>query len=399
MNGDQPIMWNLKEMVDFCSEFENIYIYGHGHDQDMLCKYLEMIKFRISGFIVSDNKFNDKNEAQGDIRCSDIKNKTNKDCIGIIVATWDLYFNEILKELLQVGLPINNVYFLSGYNKRTISHKMTPRPQDRMWIEVNLADHCNLNCQMCDHFAPLAKPTFMDIDVYRNDVHRLSELARGHIDIFKLQGGEPLLNDNTIEFIRIARENFPKAILFFFTDGLLLKRWESHPSGNFWKACHDYNVRIELTVYPVGINLSEIEELAKKYDVWLDAFTEVGHRKLDGVKRSVKHPFLLDGSAEKWQFISCYQFNESITLRNGKLYTCPMIPYIEHFNKYFNQNLKVTENDYIDIYKAKSYEELAEFVTHRTDFCNYCDVRNRRSYEWKQSKHTIDEYVDVEERK
>jgi hypothetical protein len=332
--------------------------------------------------------------AAGGIGCSELKSLySDLSSVGVIVDTWDLYFNEILINLTNIGMKIENIHLLAGYNKRTISHKMTPRPKERMWIEVNLADHCNLNCQMCDHFSPLAKPTFLDVEAFRKDMTRLAELTDNHIDIMKLQGGEPLLNDNCIEFIKITRKLFPKAIIFFFTDGLLLKKWENHPSGNFWQACHDYNVRIEFTVYPIGIKVEDIQALAKKYDVVLDAFTEVGHRRLEGVKKSVKHPFDLNGEVEKWQFISCYQFNESITLRDGKLYTCPMIPYIDHFNEYFNQNLTVSENDYIDIYKVNSYEELAEFVTHRTDFCRYCKVRERKAHDWRQSTHTIEEYV------
>ena len=394
MNNDQPIMWKLEEMICFCKSYKYIYIYGHGHDQNMLKKYLHMIDINVEGFVLSDNKYDEEKVNDCDLKCSDLRGIYNEfDDVGIIVGTWDLYFNEILCNLAEIGIPISNIHLLAGWNKRTISHKMTPRPKERMWIEVNLADHCNLNCQMCDHFAPLAEPTFLNLESFRRDMTRLAELTDNHIDIMKLQGGEPLLNDQTIEFIKITRELFPKAIIFFFTDGLLLKRWENHPSGNFWQACHDYNVRIEFTVYPIGIKVDEIQALAKKYDVILDAFTEVGHRRLDGVKKSVKHPFDLDGKVEKWQFISCYQFNESITLRDGKLYTCPMIPYINHFNKYFNQNLEVTENDYIDIYKVNTYEELAEFVTHRTDFCRYCKVRSRRAFDWKQSEHAIEEYL------
>lgn len=394
MNNDQPIMWKLEEMICFCKSYKYIYIYGHGHDQNMLKKYLNMIDINVEGFVLSDNKYDEEKVNDCDLKCSDLRGIYNEfDDVGIIVGTWDLYFNEILCNLAEIGIPISNIHLLAGWNKRTISHKMTPRPKERMWIEVKLADHCNLNCQMCDHFAPLAKPTFLDLESFRRDMTRLAELTGGHIDIMKLQGGEPLLNENTIDFIKVTRELFPKAIIFFFTDGLLLKRWENHSSGNFWQICHDYNVRIEFTVYPIGIKVEEIQELAKKYDVVLDAFTEVGHRRLDGVKKSVKHPFDLDGNVDKWQFISCYQFNESITLRDGKLYTCPMIPYINHFNEYFNQNLTVSENDYIDIYEAESYEELAEFVTHRTDFCRYCKVRDRKAYDWKQSNHTIEEYT------
>ena len=394
MNNDQPIIWKLEEMICFCNQFDNIYIFGHGHDQNMLKKYLNMIDINVKGFILSDDKYEKEKFDDKDLRCSDLSGMYNNfESVGVIVGTWDLYFNEILSNLASIGLPVNHIHLLAGWNKRTISHKMTPRPKERMWIEVNLADHCNLNCQMCDHFSPFAKPTFLDLESFKRDMIRLAELTDGHIDIMKLQGGEPLLNDKTIDFIKITRELFPKAIIFFFTDGLLLKRWENHPEGNFWQACHDYNVRIELTVYPIGIKVDEIQALAKKYDVVLDAFTEVGHRRLDGVKKSVKHPFDLDGNVEKWQFISCYQFNESITLRDGKLYTCPMIPYINHFNEYFNQNLLVSENDYIDIYKVENYEELAEFVTHRTDFCRYCKVRERKAYDWKQSNHTLEEYT------
>lgn len=394
MNQDQPIMWKLEEMINFCNKYSKIYIYGHGHDQEMLKKYLNMIDITTEeGFVLSDNKY-DCEHVEGDIKCSELKRLYDDlSDVGVIVATWDLYFNDIISNLTNVGFKVDNIHLLAGYNKRTISHKMTPRPKERMWIEVNLADHCNLNCQMCDHFAPLAKPTFLDVDSFRKDMIRLAELTNNHIDIMKLQGGEPLLNDNCIEFIKITRELFPKTIIFFFTDGLLLKKWENHPTGNFWQVCHDYNVRIEFTVYPIGIKVEEIQALAKKYDVVLDAFTEVGHRRLEGVKKSVKHPFDLSGEVEKWQFISCYQFNESITLRDGKLYTCPMIPYINHFNEYFNQSLEVTENDYIDIYKVNTYEELAEFVTHRTDFCRYCKVRSRKAFDWKQSEHTIEEYV------
>lgn len=395
MNNDQPRIKQLEEMINFCKEHIYIYIFGHAHDQIMLKKYLNMVGFEVRGFILSDDYYNEEYdfECDGVVKCSEFKDKYNMDGIGIIVATWDVHFNEIIRELISCSVDMCDIYLLPGWNKRTISHKMTPRPKERMWIEVNLADHCNLNCQMCDHFSPLAEPTFLNLENFKKDMTRLAELTDGHIDIMKLQGGEPLLNDQTIDFIKITRELFPKAIIFFFTDGLLLKRWENHPSGNLWQTCHDYNVRIEFTVYPIGINVEEIQKLAQKYDVVLDAFTEVGHRKLEGVKKSVKHPFDLEGKVDKWQFISCYQFNESITLRDGKLYTCPMIPYINHFNKYFNQNLEVSENDYIDIYKAKTYEELAEFVTHRTDFCRYCKVRERKAYDWKQSNHTIEEYV------
>lgn len=57
----------------------------------------------------------------------------------------------------------------------------------------------------------------------------------------------------------------------------------------------------------------------------------------------------------------------------------------------------MTGNDHIDIYEARSYNELAEFVTQRADFCRYCKVKDRRAFEWKQSEYTIDEYIDADD--
>lgn len=389
---DQPIMWQLKEMIHFCEDHKKLYIWGNQHNQKMLKKYLEMCGIKIAGYILSKDRYENVTDVYTVDKVKGMSSDMSE--IGILMAVSDAHLNVILKETEEWGFRTDNFYILSEYNKRTISYKMTPRPKERMWIEVNLTDHCNLNCQMCDHFAPLAEPFFLSIESFRKDMERLAELTNGHIDIMKLQGGEPLLNESLIEFIKITRTLFPETTLFLFTDGLLLKKWENHRTGNLWKVFHDYKVKVEFTVYPIKVDVDGIKNLAKKYDVHLDCFTEVGDRNYQGVKHSVKHPFDLSGKVEKWQFISCYQFNESITLRNGKLYTCPMIPYIDIFNKFFHQELEVSDRDYIDIYQAESYEELAEFVTRRTDFCRYCKVMDRRPFEWKQSEHTLDEYVD-----
>lgn len=248
-------------------------------------------------------------------------------------------------------------------------------------------------CQMCDHFSPIAEKTFYDLDEFKRDMSRIAQLTSNHIGIMKLQGGEPLLNNDLLEYIRISRELFPKTHLWIFTDGLLLLKWENHPSGNLWAACKEYNVEIQLTKYPIQLDFNKIVQKAGEYGVTLAGFSNVGDRTFEGVKFSVRHPFDLTGKQEPFRFIDCYQFNESIVMAHGKIYTCPMIPYVKHFNKYFNQNLEVSENDYIDIYKAKTYEEIAEFCTHRADFCRYCATHMRTSHEWKQSTHDISEWA------
>lgn len=239
------------------------------------------------------------------------------------------------------------------------------------------------------------------------DIKRIAHLTDGKLGIMKLQGGEPLLNDRLIDYMRVTREIFPDTLICLFTAGLLLNKWDSSdPDRNIWEAVRKYEAEVRLTRYPIPLDIDRITSAARRHDVevtfdppefkkgsrlWI--FTEIGALKYKGEKHSVKHPFDLSGNQDKYRWISCYQFNESIVLRDGKIYTCPMIPYAHYFNEAFHQNLEVREDCYIDIYKAASYQEIAEFCTHRTSFCDYCAVHRRSVRNWKQSEHSMEEWV------
>jgi sulfatase maturation enzyme AslB (radical SAM superfamily) len=310
---------------------------------------------------------------------------------GIIIGLADRYYDGVIPYLRKRGFT--DYFLVSQHNKYAIAHKLAPRPCDRMWIEVNLADHCNLNCQMCDHFSHLAKPKFLDIDVFKRDMERLAELSGNHIDILKLQGGEPLLHKDVNLFVEITRKLFPKALIFFFTNGLLLMKSEHSKNGNFWQCCKENDVTLQLTTYPINLNVQAIEDKAKEYGVKIQVFGEVADR-VRGEKRSTKHPFDLTGNVDVCDFISCYHLNETIALKDGRLYTCSILPYSHYFNEAFNQNLIESENDSIDIYKAKSYAELSEFVATRAPFCRYCDIGKRKTLKWARSNREIGEYID-----
>ena len=43
-------------------------------------------------------------------------------------------------------------------------------------VEFHLVDHCNLNCAHCDHFTPLAKEYFADIEDLRTTIMQKAEL-------------------------------------------------------------------------------------------------------------------------------------------------------------------------------------------------------------------------------
>lgn len=427
-NQDNPNSIQIKEMIDFCCQHENIFIYDCNLEQHLVNKFLKSTGINITGFLVDNERLKySKTELFNKIvstkrfkldsstpiyTLEEAKKIVSKrepwyskkhitKNTGVIISNPDFMCNWTYKQLRKYGF--SDFYFMTEWNKRTIPYKMTPRTKDRFWLEVNVADHCNLNCQCCDHFAPIADKYFLDVEEFEKDMTRLAELMSGQIGIFKIQGGEPTLHPDLIQFMKITREKFPTSTIFFFTNGILLLKLENGEKGNLWQAMKDYDVTLMLTTYPLKLDYKKLDDKAKEYGLKYQRFVEIGKVNPDEAgkryygteieKLSVHHPFDLKGAVEKWQYISCYQFNESITLRHGKIYTCPFIPYAPYFNKHFNQDLKITKNDYIDIYKCNSYEEIAEFCTRRTDFCNYCKVKDRCSKKFQISKKEITEWT------
>ena len=385
---DLAHLFEIEDMVSFARKYRRLYIYGCAMNQEYLLKFFDICGINADGYITT---FQDGRELCYRQIPKYTLDMVNLEDAGIVIGLNDRYYDGVIPRLRERGFT--DYFLMSEHNKRAITHKLAPRPRERMWIEINVADHCNLNCQMCDHFSQLAPPTFLGVDEFRRDMERLAELSRGHIDILKLQGGEPLLHKDICRFIAITRSLFPKSIIFLFTNGLLLMKSEHSPDGNLWQYCKDYDVTVQFTTYPINLNVQAIEDKAAEYGVKIDVFAEVSNR-LHGEKHSARLPFDLNGDVENHCFISCYHLNETITLRHGKLYTCSIRPYVEYFNNAFNQNLELSEDDSIDIYKAQSYEELAEFVTRRVPFCRYCDIAKRSSVKWARSNRELSEYVD-----
>lgn len=259
-----------------------------------------------------------------------------------------------------------------------------PKQKKLLEFEVHLCDHCNLNCTGCDHFSPLANKTFLDAKCFEQDCTRLAELTNGKIDAIRLLGGEPLLHPDLCSIIPIARHSFPTAAISVVTNGVLLLK----QSEEFWQCCHENNVTITTTKYPINLDYDAIDALAETHGVTLEYW--------GGVTKTTVHYVLDTEGTQNPQesYKLCFKSNACIQLKEGKLYTCATIPYIKYFNQHFNKDLQVTENDYIDIYKAKDIDEILAFLSKPMPFCRYCNVENTGfGLKWGLSKKEISEWV------
>jgi MoaA/NifB/PqqE/SkfB family radical SAM enzyme len=252
---------------------------------------------------------------------------------------------------------------------------------------IDVVDHCNLNCKYCSHVCPLVSEKFLSLEDFRKDLERMSELSNKNIANIGILGGEPLLHPELPKIFEIARTNFPKAKITVTTNGLLLLSQKDI----FWNAINEHNITLAATRYPIKLDWAAIEKRAKSFGI------EIDYQGLQyGVKTMFYTPFDLSGSQEPTiTYLKCGGGNGRCSaLRNGKFFTCSIPSTIHYFNEYFKQNLEVVPQDYIDIYKVKSIEEILDFLARPIPFCRYCNV-DARTYKnkWEVSKKEISEWV------
>ena len=146
--------------------------------------------------------------------------------------------------------------------------ELMKEPRKLLRFEVQVAEHCNLKCINCNHFAPLAKNQFLDIENYTRDCERLSVLFGAEIEFINLMGGEPLLHPQIIDIMKITRKNFQRGEIRLVTNGLLL----SDMKQEFWGACKANRIELHITKYPVNLDYTYIEKEASLNGVYLDYY-------------------------------------------------------------------------------------------------------------------------------
>jgi hypothetical protein len=93
-------------------------------------------------------------------------------------------------------------------------------------------------------------------------------------------------------------------------------------------------------------------------------------------------------------FIRCFLATDCVNLYNGRLYVCFIPVNIDSFNKYFDVDVSLTDNDSIDIYKVDDINEVFDFLRKSIPFCRYCDWKNTKTnLAWRSSKKEITEWT------
>ena len=248
-------------------------------------------------------------------------------------------------------------------------------------IEYHITHHCNVNCKGCAHFAPLSEPWFADVEDFKRDFKQLT--SKIVVDNIRLFGGEPLLHPNICQFFKVIYDISPNTKISILSNGSLMMQRMGEMVNDLLK----YDVSVEITRYPINVDYTQLFHLLNSVGIRTKNFNQYE-------KTKILRKHILTHEAKQTEFECCMIHWESMQLKDGKLYLCPIQAYIDIFNKYYKENFVVEPNDYLDIYADSVTSEVIDGFYHdKNDFCKYCrePIEN---IEWEPSKRRKDEWME-----
>jgi hypothetical protein len=242
------------------------------------------------------------------------------------------------------------------------------------YVEIHLTDHSNLNCRGCGHFSPVATQWFAGLGRLSADLVRLSQLF-SNIETIRLMGGEPLLHAGAAEAMAIARRSFPRAGIRLVTNGILLPR----VSQDFWQACKNNEVTVDVTRYPIPLDFAAIRRLAEQNGVRIAISAECGG--------SVSFLNLKGDSDPCTTMRNCRSQWYCPFLQDGVLHVCAMPATVHYFNDRFST--AIPSEGGIDIHaRGVTGRRILSWLERPAPACRYCRTEYG-TFPWAPSKREI----------
>lgn len=267
---------------------------------------------------------------------------------------------------------------------RILLARITPRRV--LFFDLEVTEHCNLNCKGCGSLAPLAEEEYLDINVCEHDLKKMSIISGGVVHHISILGGEPLLHPQIIEIMAMTRKYFPRGVIYLVTNGILVDKMPEE----FWKTLKDSRITLAPTRYPINVDYDAIAAKAKERGIAFKFFgnqTEANshwaHMALD-----------IEGlQYEQHNFMRCINANICAILSNGKFWSCVRPYKIRHFNKKFGTDLYIDSEDYLVVDEIKSLDEVMSFLARPLPFCRFCNPFANHETKWELSKANIAEWT------
>lgn len=366
-------------------ENKDVVLYGAGNYGITMKRFLKKFyDVDINGFVVSD----DLNIIDTCIEGVNVTHlsQCNKESV-LIVTVSEQHQALLVNNADKMGFF--KIYVLLNEFQRYMKSELVENrllPLEKLNFEVHITEHCNLNCKGCYHFSPLSEPCFLSVEEFECDIKQMELICKERVSTITLLGGEPLLHPDIISFFGIVRKYFPNCKVDLLTNGTLFKKMKK----DFWEKCVEYDITLCCTKYPVIVDWEFVESKAAEFGLYIEYHNDVGA----GEKTLIKYPFDILGTQDvEWNYIHCTRSNKCITLKHGKIYTCPMAAHAHLAKEFFNLELELSEKNSINIYNVNKFEEITNFLVNPIPFCKYCNLKKKpEQIEWQISKKEISEW-------
>ena len=259
------------------------------------------------------------------------------------------------------------------------------------YLDVHVVDHCNLRCRGCVHFAPLASPRCLDLDEYERELDLLGRVAGigSYFEAITLMGGEPLLNPQLPDVVRLTRTYLPDATIAVASNGLLLRQM----GDDFWRSLSSCDATLLLSPYPIGLDYEALLGLAEVHGVRAMLTIDVTGTA-DG--KGVFFQLAIDpaGTCEPRHSFNCCPFGgRYLQLRAGAIWPCQLAALHGALDARFGCALHTSQDDSLRLEELSSAEQIEAFRRHAHPMCRYCDNDQLTVAAWERSKLAADEWL------
>lgn len=268
----------------------------------------------------------------------------------------------MLTKLQLLGVDVDDMYItgrlgnnidLMNFFEPYVSSSYLP------YLEFHIADHCNMNCKYCEHYSGLVKtPKFTNLERFTRDLEQLKKFI-DDIGKIRILGGEPLLNPEVGEYVKLCRRLYPLAEILVVTNAILLPKMPE----SFFETLRKNNTSIYISFYPpLKSKMPEIKNLLERERV---NFKITGLAEKFTTKQTInKH------NHGREIFLQCFQAH-CHNLYEGKIAACFLPFTTKYFNEYYDKNLP--EDGALDLYEdGLTTEKIKRFLLTPFERCRYC---------------------------
>lgn len=236
------------------------------------------------------------------------------------------------------------------------------------YLEMHVANGCNLNCKGCTHFSNLyQKNDLVDLEDFSKQLEILSKKC--NLLKLRLMGGEPLLNPQIERYLETARCNFPTTELYLVTNGLLLL--SKHEE--FFDKLKELHIIVCISWYPP--TAGKRDEILRK----LDEHGVLHMENLEDIYEFTKC-LTLQHTHDGEQAIKKCGMAKCTILKDYKIYKCSFMAYCGKLNERFGTNL-VQEKGFSIESSVEEWKEMLSRLEEPMPFCRYC-TDTPVAYEW-----------------